>query len=181
MTAGKKLVRAAGATASDSNHPIHEKDISMKKTIVTSGIFVAATALGLCALAGDASAYTRRVCGLAGTTDGAASWTTFNCSIKNNDAVNSRTVKYSIPIDSTANISAKTWVTGELFAPDNTCAILKTFQNDVIWSVGANNCTAGSGTQQLLLGPLTVPAGGSASVQIGVGTTRSVWDVEVTQ
>jgi hypothetical protein len=153
----------------------------MKKSMTVCGIFVAAAAIGLCTFSGDAAAYTRRVCGITGLTDGTANWSFGNCSIRNTDTSIERTVKYSIPIDSTANLSANAYVSGGVFAPYQTCATLRSIQHTVTYD-SDSECTLSGNDQQIgTIGPISVPSGGSASVVISLGAEKRVYDVEVTQ
>lgn len=143
--------------------------------------------LGLCALSSDASALTRRVCAVAGIVeDDDASFTRGNCSILNNDAVQ-RWVKYSLPLDSTANLAAKVKLQGGFWEEEISCARLRTFQNGSTYSYTSYQCVESETmgvpvTEEVSLGALAVPASGyAATLSVEVGAGMLVWDVQFSQ
>ena len=134
----------------------------------------------------DASAYTRRVCGLAGQFNTPASVSFGNCSAQNTSGAASTIATYSIPIDNANSITGKTWVSSALIAPSTTFARLRTFQNTATTSTGTlAGCATCAGAEQYILNcagaGCTVAAGGSVAIKVDIGANQNVYDVEITQ
>lgn len=156
--------------------------MAAKSVLTVLALGVAVTAV---AGAGDASAYTRRVCALAGVDDGSSQWSRGECSVKNDDASSNHFIWYSLPIDTApGTVRARAHVQGGGLAGTAVCGRLRVFQNDSTYQVGSLNCTSGAGTQQLTFdnsgSVMFVPAGGSATLKLDVDPLLRVYDVEFT-
>jgi hypothetical protein len=155
------------------------------KASAVSLMTVGALAIALATVSSDASAYTRRICGLAGVFSNPSAISFGNCSASNGSGSNV-IASYSIPIDNTNAITAKTWAISGLFNPNITNARLRTFQNTTTWSTGTLKTCSNCGLpEQYTLdcsgSGCSVPSGGSATVKVDVGAGQAVYDVEITQ
>lgn len=151
-----------------------------------SGLCAVGTVLSLGMFAGEATAYTRGVCAISGVVEAPSTWWRGNCSVQNQAAGwGTQVIKYPIPIDSSANISARAWVIGDNTSTSNVCGSLMTFQNNLMFaSTGAPICTSTSAylQQALTFGPIATPSSnGAATLALTVSNGNSVYTISVTQ
>jgi hypothetical protein len=151
----------------------------MNRSIFVSSLCVVGAALGLATFSGDASAYTRSVCGLAGRVDNEANWAFGNCAAKNASS-GIASIRFAIPLDSSSNVGARVVLDGSAWSTGTVQLI--TFNDYLYYSIG--NAWATSGTSVIPQAIYTeslpmVGTTGAATLIATVQSNRLVYDAMV--
>lgn len=105
----------------------------MNKSILISSLCMFGAALGLATVTGDASAYTRSVCAIAGTTDHDANWAKGNCAMHNVSS-GKAILKFSIPTDSSYDIEGRVSMRGDNYSKQGSAQLITFNDNLYYWT-----------------------------------------------